>query len=129
FVVLLLCIHPLVCFNSTSLSSLFFFFFNAPPTTEIYTLSLPTLFRSRVGEIVGGDVDRLHRRDGPLFGGRDPLLQLAHQKGVRQDRKSTRLNSSHVAISYAVFCLKKKKKKIVTLYPERSATLKLSIHS
>src|SRR5437870_11008505 len=36
--------------------------------------------------------------------------QLAQEHGVRRDRKSTRLNSSHVAISYAVFCLKKKKK-------------------
>src|SRR5438309_3086294 len=36
---------------------------------------------------------------------------LAHQAGQRGDRKSTRLNSSHSSISYAVFCLKKKKKK------------------
>src|SRR5256885_6141529 len=35
---------------------------------------------------------------------------------IREDRKSTRLNSSHLVISYAVFCLKKKKKKICTLY-------------
>src|SRR5437868_13133361 len=36
--------------------------------------------------------------------------------GVVQDRKSTRLNSSHVSISYAVFCLKKKKKKKTTIH-------------
>src|SRR5215208_3400220 len=37
------------------------------------------------------------------------LGDVDRRRGVRQDRKSTRLNSSHVAISYAVFCLKKKK--------------------
>src|SRR5439155_26088994 len=40
----------------------------------------------------------------------DPdLVELDHRRSTRSDRKSTRLNSSHVAISYAVFCLKKKK--------------------
>src|SRR5690625_5965995 len=39
-------------------------------------------------------------------------VQAASIKGIQVDRKSTRLNSSHVAISYAVFCLKKKKKKM-----------------
>src|SRR5438874_7408916 len=38
------------------------------------------------------------------------------QRGGMQDRKSTRLNSSHVEISYAVFCLKKKKKKLTTIH-------------
>src|SRR5262245_63281154 len=41
----------------------------------------------------------------------DDLLQLAPRVGVARDRKSTRLNSSHLGISYAVFCLKKKKQK------------------
>src|SRR3989454_3378311 len=41
-------------------------------------------------------------------------LQLAHDV-LRQDRKSTRLNSSHLVISYAVFCLKKKKKVIIVI--------------
>src|SRR5207253_7735821 len=43
-----------------------------------------------------------------------PLVGIGHEGTIvqeRRDRKSTRLNSSHVAISYAVFCLKKKKKK------------------
>src|SRR5438309_8474659 len=73
------------------------FFFNAPATTEIYTLSLTTLFRSRgVGIGARGRRRRLGRRRG---------------RGARRgdgDRKSTRLNSSHSSISYAVFCLKKK---------------------
>src|SRR5690625_2716358 len=47
-------------------------------------------------------VPRLRRRSHP-----PPVLQRA---GARRDRKSTRLNSSHVAISYAVFCLKKKRR-------------------
>src|SRR5690606_40273924 len=40
-----------------------------------------------------------------------PVAAPPHQRGIDEDRKSTRLNSSHVKISYAVFCLKKKKKK------------------
>src|SRR5438477_6299638 len=60
-----------------------------------------TLFRSKVG--LNGFVvtKRQPRRIGPI-GGRHPAV-------VRLDRKSTRLNSSHMSISYAVFCLKKKK--------------------
>src|SRR5437773_11703565 len=81
------------------------FFFNATATTEIYTLSLHDalpIFPKR-----------------PKRGARDDLFLRAgfrpngEVRGVadRQDRKSTRLNSSHITISYAVFCLKKKKKK------------------
>src|SRR6516162_9616921 len=71
----------------------FFFFFNDPATTEIYTLSLhDALPISRPG----GDVPRPPRR----------RQDLPHP-GAR-DRKSTRLNSSHLVTSYAVFCLKKK---------------------
>src|SRR2546430_14535836 len=77
-----------------------FFFFNDTATTEIYTLSLhdalPIYRRRR---------DR-RLRDGPL------RQRSAGLKGdARPDRKSTRLNSSHSQISYAVFCLKKKKKR------------------
>src|SRR5690606_41226084 len=80
----------------------YFFFFTAPATTEIYTLSLHDalpISRSPAG--------RCARRDG--WGGRrrDAAGQRTRE---RTDRKSTRLNSSHVKISYAVFCLKKKKK-------------------
>src|SRR5215510_426587 len=71
---------------------LFFFFFNDPATTEIYTLSLhdalPISHRKPC-----------HARD---------LIGTPGQRLGLGDRKSTRLNSSHVAISYAVFCLKKK---------------------
>src|SRR5215510_15909715 len=79
-----------------------FFFFNDPATTEIYTLSLhdalpicscPT---STSPAKCAGAADTTARRSTCAI-------------GARTDRKSTRLNSSHVAISYAVFCLKKKK--------------------
>src|SRR3712207_7049319 len=95
---------------------LYFFFFNDTATTEIYTLSLhdalPICGRHEpVGED-GADV-------APGGGAGLPHLQLgAAQRALaqrearlaeRQDRKSTRLNSSHANISYAVFCLKKKK--------------------
>src|SRR5207253_10651831 len=79
---------------------LFFFFFNDPATTEIYTLSLHDalpIFPSSSFVVIP---------DTPL----PPLFcVLKELKLWRLDRKSTRLNSSHVAISYAVFCLKKKK--------------------
>src|SRR5256885_11858768 len=81
----------------------FFFFFNDTATTEIYTLSLhdalPICAERRLGEAVACHV------------GEGELAQVAQALGQQEDRKSTRLNSSHLVISYAVFCLKKKKKK------------------
>src|SRR5438477_9756207 len=81
-----------------------FFFFNDPPTTEIYTLSLhdalPISLRHGRERHLGAP-----RAGG---GGSDPRRA---QAAGRQDRKSTRLNSSHMSISYAVFCLKKKKRR------------------
>src|SRR5439155_7491164 len=47
------------------------------------------------------------------------LITIVLRSRAEGDRKSTRLNSSHVAISYAVFCLKKKKKKIIAVNAER----------
>src|SRR3712207_9412206 len=86
------------------------FFFNDTATTEIYTLSYTTLFRSD---------DTWNRSDEELIaqGARElEKLGLAEAADVERgfvvrmpDRKSTRLNSSHANISYAVFCLKKKK--------------------
>src|SRR5438105_5470581 len=77
------------------------FFLIAPAPTEIYTLSLhdalPICDSARPGRA------RCHR-PGP-----DRLRQDG--AGLGQDRKSTRLNSSHEWISYAVFCLKKKTNK------------------
>src|SRR2546426_9380979 len=84
----------------------FFFFFNDTATTEIYTLSLHDALPICTEVGVGS------RRRHPAFPCR--LVRWV-QDGVRRldrgdaaDRKSTRLNSSHLVISYAVFCLKKK---------------------
>src|SRR2546422_10156658 len=89
---------------------LFFFFFNDTATTEIYTLSLhDALPISSRGRGWLRDDDRLARAAvrRPRAAGAGPRPAPAR----RGDRKSTRLNSSHGYISYAVFCLKKKKKK------------------
>src|SRR2546427_6821039 len=80
--------------------SYFFFFFNDTATTEIYTLSLHDALP--IWRHAGAD-HRDHAADLP----RIPVLLL--RRTARRDRKSTRLNSSHSQISYAVFCLKKKK--------------------
>src|SRR2546427_8678072 len=80
----------------------FFFFFNDTATTEIYTLSLhDALPISCQDQRVAG-----RKRDGSKL----LFVEVGQQRGVGGDRKSTRLNSSHSQISYAVFCLKKKKK-------------------
>src|SRR5437899_7195266 len=74
-----------------------FFFFNDPATTEIYTLSLHDAL-----PISGPARYRSPRRRR--------LADPGCLRDTSRDRKSTRLNSSHLGISYAVFCLKKKKK-------------------
>src|SRR2546422_11421919 len=84
----------------------FFFFFNDTATTEIYTLSLHDalpIFCRQHDRFVA---DRRNRR-AAVFWPQRPGRDAAGDG----DRKSTRLNSSHGYISYAVFCLKKKKKK------------------
>src|SRR2546430_8907442 len=87
----------------------FFFFFNDTATTEIYTLSLHDALPIWVG--VGVRHDPVHEVAGALYG--RGVLGPRHHQGRQLvqlgDRKSTRLNSSHSQISYAVFCLKKKK--------------------
>src|SRR5258705_6024482 len=90
-----------------SLSSLFFFF-NDTATTEIYTLSLHDalpISAFLAANHLGAGRRRLLR--GP---GRGRRRVCRAQRQSPGDRKSTRLNSSHLGISYAVFCLKKKKK-------------------
>src|SRR5947209_16822028 len=82
----------------------FLFFFNDTPTTEIYTLSLHDALPISSG--IAGEQDRCT----PVEGGRVMNFEMV-VTAVHEDRKSTRLNSSHANISYAVFCLKKKKKK------------------
>src|SRR3712207_7490587 len=96
------------------------FFFNDTATTEIYTLSLPRRSSDlelrehwrlatnprhtadELGVLLGGLLD-LDRVDGIALASSVPALVREYEA----DRKSTRLNSSHANISYAVFCLKK----------------------
>src|SRR3712207_8109299 len=87
-----------------------FFFFNDTATTEIYTLSLhdalPILAVAlRLDDSVNPRGEGSHELSHVLTRALAGQLAL----GVEEDRKSTRLNSSHANISYAVFCLKKKK--------------------
>src|SRR2546430_7569801 len=81
----------------------FFFFFNDTATTEIYTLSLHDALpiSARAADVLGLGLRRRQRRGCATVG-------RALPDGQPVDRKSTRLNSSHSQISYAVFCLKKK---------------------
>src|SRR2546422_6298304 len=96
---------PLVSFS-------FFFFFNDTATTEIYTLSLHDALPICIDRVEGeagltrtaetGDYSQSITRNFDV-----DVFQVV----LSRDRKSTRLNSSHGYISYAVFCLKKKKKR------------------
>src|SRR5438034_3518697 len=93
------------------------FFFNDPATTEIYTLSLHDalpIYPHRLAQ--GARFRRGDRRRGAQDRVRGPL-----------DRKSTRLNSSHTVISYAVFCLKKKKRRTY-MFINPEYRLKTRIH-
>src|SRR5437899_7141836 len=76
-----------------------FFFFNDTATTEIYTLSLHDALPISAFASVLSPYSSIVERRVPNRGRETPV----------RDRKSTRLNSSHLGISYAVFCLKKKK--------------------
>src|SRR2546427_2449534 len=103
--------------------ALFFFFFNDTATTEIYTLSLhDALPISWAPAGPGPQPGRAQGRTGRQGARRLPGAGRV-EGGVghggpctrcQRDRKSTRLNSSHSQISYAVFCLKKKKKKVTS---------------
>src|SRR5690606_41837954 len=91
-----------------------FFFFNDTATTEIYTLSLHDALPIYVARVAAVNDQQAHLRP-PRGVGVVPLHDLVgleellrRLRGRAVDRKSTRLNSSHVKISYAVFCLKKK---------------------
>src|SRR5947207_8985922 len=106
----------------------FFSFFTVPAPTQIYTLSLhdalPILNltalnsagKQREALTGGGDVSVFQDSKNTHYGAR---LQIAP---CDEDRKSTRLNSSHTVISYAVFCLKKKTNTIIALLDAASYT-------
>src|SRR5436309_4226243 len=93
------------------------FFFDDPATTEIYTLSLHDalpIWSRRAHRLRPPD----HTEAGYVRRSADQdKVSLGGLPANTEDRKSTRLNSSHVKISYAVFCLKKKKARLATLVP------------
>src|SRR5690348_17582755 len=101
---------------------LFFLMIRRPPRSTLFPYT--TLFRSghEVDVVVQRDVQEgvlrravfaatmCGRKARSEPGQVHPFTHLMHEVAARVDRKSTRLNSSHPSISYAVFCLKKKKK-------------------
>src|SRR2546429_9354508 len=99
------------------LTSFLFFFFNDTATTEIYTLSLhDALPISRSCQATPREYGRGSETAHIEVRGRlQPARRRAGEPASR-DRKSTRLNSSHGYISYAVFCLKKKKMNTTRLH-------------
>src|SRR5262245_63887128 len=96
----------LCCFPPLFLSALIFFFFfflmiRRPPRSTLFPYT--TLFRSHRAAANGHAPERSGETENQPGAADGPVAE--------RDRKSTRLNSSHLGISYAVFCLKKKKKK------------------
>src|SRR5256885_9338573 len=111
---------------SRSLLVFFFFFFNDTATTEIYTLSLHDALPIWI--VLGGSVMKSVSLDD---------LRKVISQGCRfvpfekteLDRKSTRLNSSHLVISYAVFCLKKKKQRYSQLLHNANTSPRTLLHT
>src|SRR5688572_30895601 len=100
------------------LAVFFFLMIRRPPRSTLFPYT--TLFRSQFGEateqecfvMLGAVGIETAERLGDNYLIVPGVHVVARQRLSKQDRKSTRLNSSHSQISYAVFCLKKKKKKI-----------------
>src|SRR5437588_8411207 len=93
-----------------------------PPRSTLFPYT--TLFRSQVGPLPAVRLDQIVAQTASA-------LDAAHNRGlihrdVKPDRKSTRLNSSHTVISYAVFCLKKKKN---TKKNKKKTNVKASKHT
>src|SRR5256885_17096005 len=94
-----------------SLSNSIFFFFNDTATSEIYTLSLHDalpIFEEEIKKLEKdyADLEEEWKAEKAAVQGTQHIKEEIEKL---KDRKSTRLNSSHLVISYAVFCLKKKK--------------------
>src|SRR5437867_5374936 len=104
------CLHPLHLL-------LFFLMIRRPPRSTLFPYT--TLFRS------AGPQARDRPHPGARAGGRD---YLTRKSPPALDRKSTRLNSSHRTISYAVFCLKKKKKKKIQITQNKTRQKKIKKH-
>src|SRR5438552_10589835 len=90
----------------SSFLSLFFLMIRRPPRSTLFPYT--TLFRSARRDLAAY-LERAGQLRGPRRCRDRTLRRRLRIPGARADRKSTRLNSSHQIISYAVFCLKKKK--------------------
>src|SRR5437762_9103719 len=104
----------------------FFFFFNDTSTTEIYTLSLhdalPISLDEHKDKIPADVASNVQTRI-------NAVKKALEGTDTSEDRKSTRLNSSHRCISYAVFCLKKKKKKYKKKKIKKNKKIKNKVHT
>src|SRR5207249_10516070 len=105
---------------SRPLSFCYSFFFTATPTTEIYTLSLHDALPISL-LLNASSIDALQNKAS--------VLAESLGRTEEADRKSTRLNSSHVSISYAVFCLKKKKNNKTSYFDHKRAHKDIWQHS
>src|SRR5206468_12853275 len=111
--------HVDICPSSSlsTLSSFFFLMLRPPPRSTLFPYT--TLFRSdKLGRLASPNVgDDPRKPQAPPYLAVNEIVFMFHRASLnlptmnQTDRKSTRLNSSHDQISYAVFCLKKKKKK------------------
>src|SRR3712207_7319567 len=97
-----------------------FFFFNDTATTEIYTLSLhdalPIWREAKMRSQSLRHRSAPQSRPRPALSSADTCTRHCGPEHKTADRKSTRLNSSHANISYAVFCLKKKQHRCYNIY-------------
>src|SRR2546430_10521507 len=100
-----------------------FFFFNDTATTEIYTLSLHDALPicRRASWRSNSTTSRPDCLSSAAVGSSARIILGCRARARATDRKSTRLNSSHSQISYAVFCLKKKKQKYAQIHETRTA--------
>src|SRR3712207_8482389 len=100
----------------------FFLMIRRPPRSTLFPYT--TLFRSSIHGVfaLGHVPERTSAADVGLSraADRNGTHDARHVSRARLDRKSTRLNSSHANISYAVFCLKKKKRSVPTIYNNNS---------
>src|SRR5438034_8041860 len=98
-------LHRTISLLSPLLVLFFFLMIRRPPRSTLFPYT--TLFRSLALKLRRGHFRAVHHR--AVGDNAQVAAFLHHARPTKRDRKSTRLNSSHTVISYAVFCLKKKK--------------------
>src|SRR3712207_7446524 len=110
--------------RSSPQSCVFFLMIRRPPRSTLFPYT--TLFRSTNNAEAGQNPLFVRGKQAPGFLQNDvhtpmPIRDMPVTRGEDRDRKSTRLNSSHANISYAVFCLKKKNQRILPYAPRLHA--------